>query len=99
MEGPTLPNCISGFRLALSAKNLGISAEMNPRSHSYFLGFPVQSLFFRNLVDRFNLEKGHRLEMIVRDDGIYIPLTEQPEGRASLSNDSSSSQGDAQVTK
>jgi bifunctional DNA-binding transcriptional regulator/antitoxin component of YhaV-PrlF toxin-antitoxin module len=26
------------------------------------------------VVDGFNLEKGNRLEMIVKDDGIYIPL-------------------------
>jgi bifunctional DNA-binding transcriptional regulator/antitoxin component of YhaV-PrlF toxin-antitoxin module len=30
------------------------------------------------VVDGFNLAKGHRLELIVKDDGIYIPLTEQP---------------------
>jgi bifunctional DNA-binding transcriptional regulator/antitoxin component of YhaV-PrlF toxin-antitoxin module len=30
------------------------------------------------VVDGFNLGKGHRLELIVRDDGIYIPLKEQP---------------------
>lgn len=30
------------------------------------------------VVDGFNLGKGHRLELIVKDDGIYIPLTEQP---------------------
>ena len=30
------------------------------------------------VVDGFNLGKGHRLELIVRDDGIYIPLVEQP---------------------
>jgi bifunctional DNA-binding transcriptional regulator/antitoxin component of YhaV-PrlF toxin-antitoxin module len=29
------------------------------------------------VVDGFNLEKGNRLEMIVKDDGIYIPLTPQ----------------------
>ena len=45
------------------------------------------------VVDGFNLGKGLRLEMIVRDDGIYIPLTEQPEDTTS-SNDSSS-HGDA----
>ena len=28
------------------------------------------------VVDGFNLGKGQRLELIVRDDGIYIPLTE-----------------------
>jgi bifunctional DNA-binding transcriptional regulator/antitoxin component of YhaV-PrlF toxin-antitoxin module len=47
------------------------------------------------VVDGFNLGKGHRLEMIVRDDGIYIPLTEQPEDTAS-SNDS---QGNGQVNE
>jgi bifunctional DNA-binding transcriptional regulator/antitoxin component of YhaV-PrlF toxin-antitoxin module len=30
------------------------------------------------VVDGFNLGKGHRLELIVRDDGIYIPLKEEP---------------------
>ncbi|MFY9964817.1 MAG: AbrB/MazE/SpoVT family DNA-binding domain-containing protein [Nitrososphaeraceae archaeon] len=30
------------------------------------------------VVDGFNLAKGHRLALIVKDDGIYIPLTEQP---------------------
>ena len=30
------------------------------------------------VVDGFNLAKGYRLELIVKDDGIYIPLTEQP---------------------
>jgi AbrB family looped-hinge helix DNA binding protein len=29
------------------------------------------------VVDGFNLTKGSRLEMIVKDDGIYIPLTER----------------------
>jgi AbrB family looped-hinge helix DNA binding protein len=29
------------------------------------------------VVDGFNLMKGSRLEMIVKDDGIYIPLTEE----------------------
>jgi bifunctional DNA-binding transcriptional regulator/antitoxin component of YhaV-PrlF toxin-antitoxin module len=28
----------------------------------------------RPILDGFNLKKGQRLEMIVRDDGIYIPL-------------------------
>jgi bifunctional DNA-binding transcriptional regulator/antitoxin component of YhaV-PrlF toxin-antitoxin module len=37
------------------------------------------------VVDGFNLGKGHRLELIVRDDGIYIPLVEQP----AADNDSS----------
>jgi bifunctional DNA-binding transcriptional regulator/antitoxin component of YhaV-PrlF toxin-antitoxin module len=32
------------------------------------------------VVDGFNLEKGNRLEMIVKDDGIYIPLTLQDSG-------------------
>jgi AbrB family looped-hinge helix DNA binding protein len=30
------------------------------------------------VVDGFNLAKGHKLELIVKDDGIYIPLEEQP---------------------
>ena len=30
------------------------------------------------IVDGFNLGKGHKLELIVKDDGIYIPLEEQP---------------------
>jgi bifunctional DNA-binding transcriptional regulator/antitoxin component of YhaV-PrlF toxin-antitoxin module len=30
------------------------------------------------VVDGFNLAKGQRLALIVKDDGIYIPLTEQP---------------------
>jgi bifunctional DNA-binding transcriptional regulator/antitoxin component of YhaV-PrlF toxin-antitoxin module len=30
------------------------------------------------VVDGFNLGKGHKLELIVKDDGIYIPLEEQP---------------------
>jgi bifunctional DNA-binding transcriptional regulator/antitoxin component of YhaV-PrlF toxin-antitoxin module len=29
------------------------------------------------VVDGFNLAKGNRLEMIVKDDGIYIPLGER----------------------
>lgn len=29
------------------------------------------------VVDGFNLEKGNRLDMIVKDDGIYIPLTQE----------------------
>ena len=29
------------------------------------------------ILDGFNLKKGQRLEVIVRDDGIHIPLTEQ----------------------
>jgi bifunctional DNA-binding transcriptional regulator/antitoxin component of YhaV-PrlF toxin-antitoxin module len=29
------------------------------------------------IVDGFNLGKGHKLELIVKDDGIYIPLEEQ----------------------
>jgi bifunctional DNA-binding transcriptional regulator/antitoxin component of YhaV-PrlF toxin-antitoxin module len=28
------------------------------------------------VVDGFNLEKGHKLELIVKDDGIFIPLEE-----------------------
>lgn len=35
------------------------------------------------VVDGFNLTKGNRLEMIVKDDGIYIPLGE---GRSKSSN-------------
>jgi bifunctional DNA-binding transcriptional regulator/antitoxin component of YhaV-PrlF toxin-antitoxin module len=34
------------------------------------------------VVDGFNLAKGHRLALIVKDDGIYIPLTEQPADRS-----------------
>ena len=30
------------------------------------------------VVDGFNLGKGHKLELIVKDDGIFIPL-EEPE--------------------
>jgi AbrB family looped-hinge helix DNA binding protein len=30
----------------------------------------------RPVRDGFNLKKGQKLEMIVRDDGIYIPLTQ-----------------------
>ncbi|MGA7369768.1 MAG: AbrB/MazE/SpoVT family DNA-binding domain-containing protein [Nitrososphaeraceae archaeon] len=30
------------------------------------------------VVDGFNLGKGHKLELIVKDDGIYIPLEEPP---------------------
>lgn len=30
------------------------------------------------VVDGFNLGKGHKLELIVKDDGIYIPLEEEP---------------------
>jgi bifunctional DNA-binding transcriptional regulator/antitoxin component of YhaV-PrlF toxin-antitoxin module len=29
------------------------------------------------VIDGFNLGKGQRLELIARDDGIYIPLEEQ----------------------
>jgi bifunctional DNA-binding transcriptional regulator/antitoxin component of YhaV-PrlF toxin-antitoxin module len=29
------------------------------------------------VIDGFNLDKGQRLELIARDDGIYIPLTER----------------------
>ncbi|HZD36626.1 MAG TPA: AbrB/MazE/SpoVT family DNA-binding domain-containing protein [Nitrososphaeraceae archaeon] len=29
------------------------------------------------ILDGFKLGKGHKLDLIVRDDGIYIPLTEQ----------------------
>ena len=30
------------------------------------------------VVDGFNLGKGHKLELIVKDNGIYIPLEEPP---------------------
>lgn len=29
------------------------------------------------ILDGFNLKKGQKLELIVKDDGIYIPLAEQ----------------------
>jgi bifunctional DNA-binding transcriptional regulator/antitoxin component of YhaV-PrlF toxin-antitoxin module len=32
------------------------------------------------ILDGFNLKKGQRLDLIVKDDGIYIPLAEQPTG-------------------
>ena len=32
------------------------------------------------ILEGFNLKKGQRLELIVKDDGIYIPLAEQPTG-------------------
>ena len=32
------------------------------------------------ILDGFNLKKGQRLELIVKDDGIYIPLIEQQTG-------------------
>lgn len=34
----------------------------------------------KSVVDGFNLSKGDRLEMIVKDDGIYIPLAEPKSG-------------------
>jgi len=34
----------------------------------------------KSVVDGFNLSKGDRLEMIVKDDGIYIPLAERKGG-------------------
>jgi len=34
----------------------------------------------KSVVDGFNLSKGDRLEMIVKDDGIYIPLAERKSG-------------------
>ena len=34
------------------------------------------------VVDGFNLEKGNRLDMIVKDDGIYIPLTQEDSFRS-----------------
>ncbi|MFZ0555574.1 MAG: AbrB/MazE/SpoVT family DNA-binding domain-containing protein [Nitrososphaeraceae archaeon] len=40
------------------------------------------------VVDGFNLGKGQRLELIVRDDGIYIPLTEHdPQTKSSDQSD------------
>ena len=33
------------------------------------------------ILDGFNLKKGQRLEVIVKDDGIYIPLTEGKESK------------------
>jgi bifunctional DNA-binding transcriptional regulator/antitoxin component of YhaV-PrlF toxin-antitoxin module len=30
------------------------------------------------VIDGFNLGKGHKLELIVKDDGIYIPLEGPP---------------------
>jgi AbrB family looped-hinge helix DNA binding protein len=30
------------------------------------------------ILDGFNLKKGQKLELIVKDDGIHIPLSEQP---------------------
>jgi len=30
------------------------------------------------ILDGFNLKKGQKLELIVKDNGIYIPLLEQP---------------------
>lgn len=36
------------------------------------------------VVDGFNLTKGDRLEMIVKDDGIYIPLAEQKKDRENV---------------
>jgi bifunctional DNA-binding transcriptional regulator/antitoxin component of YhaV-PrlF toxin-antitoxin module len=35
------------------------------------------------ILDGFNLKKGQRLDLIVKDDGIYIPLAEQPTGNTS----------------
>lgn len=49
------------------------------------------------VVDGFNLGKGLRLEMIVKDDGIYIPLTEQPTDAAT--SNYSSPQRDGQVNE
>jgi bifunctional DNA-binding transcriptional regulator/antitoxin component of YhaV-PrlF toxin-antitoxin module len=37
------------------------------------------------VIDGFNLGKGQRLELIARDDGIYIPLSEQ-EQRAKVND-------------
>ena len=41
------------------------------------------------VVDGFNLGRGQRLELIVRDDGIYIPLTEQPAENLETTDDAS----------
>lgn len=41
------------------------------------------------VVDGFNLGRGQRLELIVRDDGIYIPLTEQPAENLETTDDTS----------
>jgi len=41
------------------------------------------------VVDGFNLGRGQRLELIVRDDGIYIPLTEQPAENLETADDTS----------
>jgi len=35
------------------------------------------------ILDGFNLKKGQKLELIVKDDGIHIPLSEQPTGNTS----------------
>ena len=35
------------------------------------------------ILDGFNLKKGQRLDLIVKDDGIHITLTEQPHGNTS----------------
>ena len=38
------------------------------------------------VIDGFNLGKGQRLELIARDDGIYIPLEEQDaQGKEAIS--------------
>jgi bifunctional DNA-binding transcriptional regulator/antitoxin component of YhaV-PrlF toxin-antitoxin module len=34
----------------------------------------------RPILDGFNLKKGQKLDMVVRDDGIYIPLIEHKSG-------------------
>jgi AbrB family looped-hinge helix DNA binding protein len=38
------------------------------------------------ILEGFNLKKGQRLEVIVRDDGIHIPLTEQKASDAKTRN-------------
>jgi bifunctional DNA-binding transcriptional regulator/antitoxin component of YhaV-PrlF toxin-antitoxin module len=43
------------------------------------------------IIDGFNLGKGHKLDLIVRDDGIYIPLNEQPAHNDDLESSTDSS--------
>lgn len=38
----------------------------------------------RPILDGFNLKKGQKLDMIVRDDGIYIPLSEKTDNLEEL---------------
>jgi bifunctional DNA-binding transcriptional regulator/antitoxin component of YhaV-PrlF toxin-antitoxin module len=35
------------------------------------------------ILDGFNLKKGQKLELIVKDNGIYIPLLDQPASNTS----------------